>query len=438
MKKRMVSILTALCLIGLAGCAGEEKNVGTKETADTPALVSEDLNPGNGYVLATEKGYYYYDDRNHGFLYFDSVTGKDMFLCNKPECRHDGSEFCVATNKKYTIDRYGLYSERLYAVAMEETDTQYLYHLISVALDGSELNEVVTYLTLEKKGAVPSMMLEERELYLHRNVAMLPLLLTGDDGTEFHGTAVVNLETKEVTFLDEESVSTDNIERTNITAHGDYFYYCRKEGKKTVLHRYNITDGTDETHKLLVGFQGNYVVQDDNTIVYTKSDNRILCVYHRETGENEEKVPLKRLKPAYNPSLDVFWEEEQVYEALELKTDGTYIYVKEPAACSNRGGVPTVGAEVWDESYIHVFDRELKEIAAVNMAEAMAFAKEAGTEPPEDIYLQVIRCLYYEDDAVYVVSPNAGDYSKSCVYGCAKEEFLTGNPKFELVLKRAR
>lgn len=439
--KRLFMLFVGVCLLAaavLAGCAGDGKNAGIKEKEDAPVLVSEDFNPGNGNIFKTDKGYYYHSRSLGGFRYVDSATGNDLYLCNKPECRHDGNEFCTATNDKYTIDRMGLYGDRIFVTAVEETDTQYLYHLISVALDGSELNVEVTYLTLEKTGVVPATMLApEWILYIHRNTAFVPLWLTVDDDTEYHGTAVINLETKEVTYLDEEPISKDNIERTDITAYGDYFYYCRKEGKKTVLHRYNIKDGTDETHKLLVSFAGIYVVQGENTIIYTRSDNSMLCVYHRETGENEEKVALKRKETVYYADGSSE-EKDVVYKAAELKTDGDYIYVRERCSQRHRYDENFNVLETWEDAYVQVFDRELKPVTIFNMAEVLAFATEVRTENPEDYYGSYSRELYFVGDEVYSVLPNANNYWEEYVYRCTKEEFLTGNPQFEFVLKRTQ
>ena len=412
--KKLFLFVVGMCLMamtGLAGCADKDGEKG-KQTGDAPALVSEDLKPGNDTVFATEKGYYYYSYTQNGFRYTDRATGKDLYLCNKPECRHDGNEFCVATNDKYNIERVGMYSGQIFATAIEVTDTQYRYHLLSIALDGSVLNEYVTYLTFEKMGVIPAKHIDGSQLCIHRNVAMIPLWLVGDDGTEttqFFGTAIVNLETKEVTYLDEEPFSVENEKITDITAHGDYFYYCRKEGKKMVLHRYNIKDGTDETHKLLVGFKGNYVVQDDNTIVYTKTDDKTLCVYHRETEENEEKVILERYQTVHYQ--DGSSEEKSVaYKASNLKTDGEYIYVK--------------------EAHLHVFDWELKEIATINMAEDISFEEVTRTENQEEASMSYGRYLYYEDDVVYCVVPDENNNRKEYVFQCAKEVFLSGEPEF--------
>ena len=439
--RKLGLILTGVCLVvllGLTGCAGKEKKTDAqgKESGTVPVLTEEDFHPGNATVFQTEKGYYYYGAREPGFRYYDSATGKDMYLCNKPECRHDGNEFCVATNEKYVIERVGMYGGRLWATAVEETDTQFLFHLISVAPDGSELNEYVTYLTIEKTGVIPGSHMGGSQLFLHRNVALIPLGLMGDDGTgttKYYGATVIRLDTKEVTYLDEEPFSVEYEPISNITAHGDYFYYCRKEGKKTVLHRYNIKDGSDEIHKLLVGFQGNYIVQDDNTIVYTKSGNYELCVFHRETGQNEEKVKLTEKQTVFY-SDGTTGEQDVPYEAVDIKTDGEYIYVRDQYVRKVQHDEDFNEVAAWEEADIHIFDRELREVAWLNMAEVMKeYAKELRSDT-EDFYYYFNRYMYYEKDAVYCMLHNVRDTSGDPVYRCTRESFLSGNPDFELAM----
>lgn len=437
--------LASMCLLGaviLAGCAGksgEEKKIG-----DMQALVSEDFSRGNNIVFHKGEGYYYYSDTYHGFRYADSATGNDLYLCNKPECRHDGNEFCVATNDKYGIDCVGMYGGRIFASAIETTDTQFKFQLLSIALDGSALNEEVTYLTMEKTGVLPAMHVDKTQIYIHRNVAMIPVWMVGDDGTgttQFFGTAIVNLDTKEVTYLDEDPYSTENAEISEITAYGDYFYYCRAGKKKTILYRYNIKDGTEEEHKLMVGFKGNYAVLDENTIVYTKSNNKVLCVFRRETGENEEKVNLRRRKKWYYNG--VANENEETYDAADIKTDGEYLYVMESGSkVLHLGGDLNVTGNLdetgySEEAYVHVFDKELNEVTAVDMAEVMAFAKEVRDET-QDYYLKYNRKMYFEEDKVFCVLPNANNTAESYVYMCKREDFLTGNPQFELAYKREK
>ena len=110
MRKVLFTVLTIVCLVTFAGCNKNkqedqpgEATAGNKEYQ----FISEDFEQGNrpgtmgNAMLRTEKGFYHYNDTLGGFRSYDTATGKEMFLCNKPECRHDGNEVCIATNEKY-------------------------------------------------------------------------------------------------------------------------------------------------------------------------------------------------------------------------------------------------------------------------------------------------------------------------------------------------
>lgn len=106
MRKVKYWVLVTLLSIGIAGCAKREEGSEQKlESKLTAPVVAEDYNPGNGSIMKTENGYYYYDVLSGALRYYDIASGKNMYLCNKPECKHDGNSFCVATNDKYKIGR---------------------------------------------------------------------------------------------------------------------------------------------------------------------------------------------------------------------------------------------------------------------------------------------------------------------------------------------
>ena len=251
--RRLFIVLTGICFLALAACQKEPiqgTGTGVREEGKgiNTTFTARDYNRDEESVRKTEHGYYYYSYNYGGFRYVDGSTGKDMYLCNKPECKHDGNAFCVATNNKYTIFGWVLYDNRIVANVIEETDTQYLYKLLEIAADGSMANEIVTYYTMEKTGEVEVFRHGAGAIYIHRNKVMLPMVTGTADGledTECYGCAIVDLNTKEVVYLDTEPLSRENTQVTQINAYGDYLYYCRKEGKKTVLHRYNINNGTD-------------------------------------------------------------------------------------------------------------------------------------------------------------------------------------------------
>jgi len=302
------AILLGLIILGLAGLTGcnkqqdpdrpgvQQKEDGKKEHKFVP----EDFIPGGGNeVLRTEKGYYY---RNGGDIrYKDFATGNDIYLCNKPECRHDGNEFCVATNDKYAIYEMRLYNGKLFAVATETTETQCMYKLLLIEPDGSTMDELVTFMTMEKTGQVPTGL---GEFQIHRNLVMLPFAaidVQKFSDTDAYGTAIYNLDTKELVYLDAESFSKENSAAFSIQGYQDWFYYCKNEEGKTRLHRYKLKDGTDESYTMLPSFAGIYGIKDENTVVYVKCNgtskvSNEICLCHTDTGENETAVTLMRME----------------------------------------------------------------------------------------------------------------------------------------------
>ena len=127
MKKGVCIVLGMICLVLSAGCnkeisQGDEGKL-TGAANKEEVFVSEDYILGSEELRMTDRGYYYCT-RNNELRYIDFETGNEMYLCNKPECRHDGNEFCVATNKRYTIERFCLYNGKIIAAAVEETDTE--------------------------------------------------------------------------------------------------------------------------------------------------------------------------------------------------------------------------------------------------------------------------------------------------------------------------
>lgn len=439
--RRIVISLLMLSVFVLSGCSKEQegegdgkKNVGTRREL-------EPLDYNRGYasvwddqmVMVTEKGYYYYNKREFsgtnetmGLRYVDPETRKDIFLCNKPECRHDGNQFCSATNKKYEISATFLYGDRIYAVATEETDTQYLIKLLSVTLDGSELNEELTIYTLEKTGG--KWFGNCYGFLIHRNTAIIGFSFNLAAGEEAKcGTAIANLSTGDLIYLDEEPLSAENIGVNNLNAYGDTIYYCKKEGKKNVLYRYHITDRTVDSCKLLAGFNQKYTVLDEDTIVYMKSSGRAICVYRPSTGENTEQRLLKT-EISYDEAGEKI-EKSVEYEGGGVKTDGTYLYVPQQGVTHREFGRVV-------RFVIHVFDRNLKEIAVVDMGPLLeAFQTDTGEEVvADDASLRDIgEYVMYLGEDIYFLSYIMGTNMNYYVHHCKRSDLLAGNPQLEFL-----
>ena len=427
MKRAMYLLLLAVFLLCVSGCSRKEKGNDSKLGAK---IVSEDFQRGNGSIMKTEKGYYYYDNLGKAIRYYDIATGKDMYLCNKPECRHDGNAFCVATNEKYMMNRLWLYSDRIFAAVVEETDTQYLYKVLTIALDGSEMSEFATYMTLEKTGQLPWFSYDGK-LVIHRNKAMLPMTLVGKESLEdtyYYGTAILDLDTKEVSYLDEEPLSKENLEVQGMSAYGEHIYYYKKEGRRNVLHRYNVTDGTDESYTLQPGFEGDYVVLDEDNIVYIRSNRSMLSLYHPSTGLTEQ------VKTVTRPSISLPWYEgifpDIAYKISAIRTDGTYIYIcgeKWMTVHSNPNG-PEKTEEIWVP--FQVLNYDFEEVATVNLTEVIPI-------PPENIsdlwgwnYKNVVSL---GDDLYFSLVEETEK-----IYRCKRSGFLDGNTEPEFLYEIPR
>lgn len=422
MWKRKVGVLLVMLCILCCGCTPKEV---------VQPFVAEDFQRGNSGVwsripvMETDKGYYYHEGlgNGHKLRYVDKETGKDIYLCNKPECKHDGNEFCVATKDTFCVSGYCLYSDRILISAVEETETRYEYKLLSASLDGSQLTEVVTYYSTEKNGLTPYFMFDITYLNIHRNRALLPMTLKGsDDETNFYGVAFVNLDTMEVSYYNEEEpvskMSEENMEWSRITACGDFFYYWVLEGHKKILYRRNIYDGATDIMNLLINFTGEYVVYDEDTIFYTRSLGNHLSIYHIAEDKNEE-VDLIRVEKQELADGQFFinnWD----YEASEIITDGTYVYVGEGIRPSFFWWEMDKEILQYTRQVIHVFDQNGTELQAIPVD--MELMKERETE--KEIYFT--GSMYFLGDKIMLKNSTS-------MYECSTKDYVSGNPTFTKV-----
>lgn len=441
MKKGITYIFVSLVLLSFLGCAkgtkGEDGQIKDTEQK-VHQLVSEDFKPGIGDMMKTEKGFYYHNYTDDGFHYYDISTGTTMFLCNKPECRHDGNEFCVATNSKYMKLNYRLYGGKLIVYALEATETQYMLKVLSVETDGSGLDEIATIMTFERTGegiGVPGLNME-KEMVIHRNKAMISMEIMGEAGVNYYGAVILDLDTKEVTYLDEEPLGKDNQKISGVSGYGDWIYYCRKEGKKNILHRYHITEGTDETCKLLLGFTGDYAVLDEDTVLYLRSGGIELCSYRYSTGENKE---LQRFSRLYEQScilngVPTVQEVQRETKMTGIQTDGTYFYFAEEVTKTGREDENGKLIAWVQPAYVHVLNRDLEEIAAVDMTKV---ASELGYKANWNWSSYTTALHYFGDDIYLELESWENSNQEVYVYQTKREDFLTGEPKFEFVYKRS-
>lgn len=446
--------LTVLGLLCLTGCNKQQdpNRPGVQQGEDGKKehrFVPEDFIPGGGSeVLQTEKGYYYLNDCN--IRYKDFATGNDIYLCNKPECRHDGNEFCVATNNKYVIFGMRLYNGKLFAAATETTETQCMYKLLLVEPDGSTMDELVTYMTMEKTGQVPANL---GGFQIHRNWVMLPFAAIDAQkfsDTDAYGTALYNLDTGKLLYLDEEPFCRENSPAFSIQGYRDWIYYCKSEDGKTRLHRYNLTGGTDESYTMLPSFAGIYGIKDENTVVYMKCDGNgktgnEFCVCHTDTGESEIVSTLMRIdRSMWNDGT--IHEREQMYSAIDMTMDDSYIYVFEREHWEERRNVENGEWESCYDSYLQIYDYDLNKLAEYDFGDVIAevvpelaaqYSRDG--EEKEYKYINKLPGLCFLNGEVFCfVNGETEEALVYMVYRCKQSDLLAGTPKPELVYKTSK
>lgn len=407
-KKLMAAVLLLCMTMCFAGC-GEEK------------LVSEDFNRtniGNGVInpiMKTDTGYYYNQSSFNelSLHYYDVANGKNMYLCNKPECRHEGDEFCAATSDKYRVMDTVLYGGSLYISALEKTETAYEYKLLKAALDGSSLSEVITYFVIDNVSLATG---GGGEMVIHRNKAFLPYFLVNPKNTEvgIGGVAIYDMESGELTYLGEKEGSIET-KRERFEAYGDYMYFVQTQKYKKELMRYSYADGSVEKMELKTGFRGGYTVYDENTIFYIRGDGSEIHIFRSDTKENTQ-IDIEEWFGFFTEGEDGA-QELQCYVSLDsMISDGEYVYIPEnisfdryscPYQIYHSEGEPdTEYAEITildkDGNYVNHVEVSSKKLLGYNE----------------------FFSLHFVEDAVYMQTP-------TMVYECSKADFIAGNADFK-------
>lgn len=108
-------------------------------------------------ALQKEVGLFYNSPK--GLKYYDKDAGKAVFVCAKPNCLHNRSEFCTATTKNYSISSNPVWLDGyVYAVANDNREflqnpegcTKFPTVLLRWSPDGTELTAVAQLALSEK------------------------------------------------------------------------------------------------------------------------------------------------------------------------------------------------------------------------------------------------------------------------------------------------
>lgn len=417
MKRSLICVIMVLLLSLGAGC-------GKQNTASEDFQRANCRNTYVNSIMKTESGYYYGKKNSELELhYYDSKNGKSMYLCNKPECRHDGNEFCAATSDKYIVMEMALYGDDIYINALEQTEKTYQFKLLRASGDGSSLSEVVTYFETASKDMAPDYLFQEgMKLVVHRGKVFLPYSLMNVHNADIGvcGTAIYDLQTGELTYLWEKDMELTEFDE-NFSGCGDYMYFVRAKGSRKHLYRYSYKTGTSEKLELERGFRGQYALYDENTCFYIK-DTGDLYLYKHDTGEN------------INVDCDKWtgmWQEVQVAgrsERINVHTpvidsvlsDGEYVYTAEFMSFDNffypyMERTCEIGGETVDVAVDYV------EVIVLNREGELV--NEVKVSPKEVLGKIDDFTLHFTDDTVYM-------QTSVMVYECPKEDFVEGKVNF--------
>ena len=348
MKKLILTFAAACMAFTLTGC----NNTTTMDTMEDYLNTNKGTSVYN-QIMKTENGYYYNNAFFSGKMslrYHDNTTGNDIYLCAKPECTHDGDEFCTATSP-YSPFYTGMYNDTIYiaALGIKKTGIDYgiNYKLLKASLDGTDLTEVCTFIQLSgEKSSIGLKYEDTRTMILHRGYAFSPYSLRYDytSEDEIAGLAIIKLSDGSIQTMPEYE-KTHETAYQNITPYGDYIYYTLS---KTELHRYNFQTGEDEILPLKENLTETYgndfskKIKELNT--YTIIDDKVwyLC-----GGTKKSKSSMFIYDPTENTTTLV----ESFGDKLQAETT-TYDKSGKPTGTSTNYCVSP--QPMYDGNYLYI------------------------------------------------------------------------------------
>lgn len=243
MKKEI--ILTALsALLFFSGC---QKQSAADMPPDTP------YNHGRHAIMETENGFYSNAGKNiiddtMCLRFYERDTEKQVYLCARPECQHNGGENCVATYKNLGCINSVLYNGGIYVLAVENSGDSVSYNLYRAELDGTAMTKVGTAFSVNTSD-------EEYEyqhecFIIHKGYAYIPYHISfGNSTFGFGGSGLVRMNITDgstETILSGEDYFSAYPH--DIFGYGDCVYYdmySYNYGEDDGFHAYNSVDKTE-------------------------------------------------------------------------------------------------------------------------------------------------------------------------------------------------
>lgn len=363
-------------------------------------------------VMETDIGYYYNSFNNNwggtplSLHYFDKETNKNIYLCVKPECQHDGSSFCPATNSKIKVFNTALYSDYLYITGTENKTTISIYR---AKINGTELTKLVDIIKLPNDS---TSIFTIDEFLIHRGKIYLLYKISNQSGyTGVNSIMTVDLATLKYEEIEEINLA-DKYIMENMKASGDnvYYMYSKINFNMAFIKCYNTVDKTLETVPLPYK-EGNltnlfifgYVIIGDEIWISCKtSENskgieRNYISYDLVSGEIKRTInPIREISRSdreYNGEIEPYNSSRQ-----QIMYDGKYIYTSEHYWLN--------GAYKFENFVMTIFD--------LNGTQLAEFSIEI---PKSDWYFYTLNIL---NDKIYI-------QTKSELKSCLVQDIINGS-----------
>ena len=334
-----------------------ESNSDKNENAtaqNTPNKVNDALpqcDPANleyFVIMKGKEGYYYQasikkeeNEYFSGLGYFDNATGKTIPLCAKPQCVHEGSDFCTATGGMTHFDKDIFYNGYIYRLGAKYNGNEYIAKLLRADMRGSELSTV---------SDIYSGVLDEGGFHPHINdcvVAHYGKLFfsnsTYEGKKQVHQLFMVDLESGESKRIylpepENNAIRLYSHYLNFMTADGDWLYYNSREvifdkpgaydernmlQDRTVLYRFNIRTGETETISAMPDIYSSFTV-NNGIIYYTVADrsDNVFSLYSYDIANDKTTTIIDKRQQEYVDGKYV----SSGYKVTVL-TDRKYLYV---------------------------------------------------------------------------------------------------------------
>jgi hypothetical protein len=324
MKRLILCVcLITILILGATSCGGKVALIDSVQSN----LGGHYLNP----IMETDIGYYFNSTQREmlSLRYFDKETGETVYLCSKPECRHDGSSYCTATNNNIEAMYTALYDNKLYIFGIENNNALTLYR---ASLDGTEFTRLKKLMEIPKGFRLYEW--SDGGFIIHRGRAFIPynIVNTVDEGDGLVGMFMVNLSSLKCEIVDERSRYSEYDEGIqSIKAAGDYVYYVFNRSniltqQNPIIKRYNIKN--KKTEEIVVPDKNvnsitNFALIGDD-VWYSIQINDIgrsyIMIYDTITDKTREFE---------GELFNTVHENVKYFGYSDIMYDGTYLYVGE-------------------------------------------------------------------------------------------------------------